>query len=319
MSVAIQEFDSRNEYLQNGRQWVIAMDGDRIVGMASLTGLDDEFPWLNDLFVEPDCRRLGIARALVEATLAVVKRQANAVGVNSGINPKNAASIALAESFGFEHVYTYDDKSRLYALRFTRKENDSFDDEPTDLEPLDEPTKTEKPPALEPPRHTGGRTVSREELERTVEAVRACNSNRKRAKDLLGISLNALYRRLDLAKEAGLDVPAPILGNPKHRERRPQVAESATSEESRPVIVPPRPRRGRPPKPRGKEPGTIAEMVTDRGPVAACEDAIASEFVVMEPQPFELLVRRTKFSEPIVREALKSDRFRKTSGGYALA
>lgn len=191
-------------------------------------------------------------------------------------------------------------------------------DEPTDLEPLDEPTAVEEaapPSAAEPPRHTGGRIVSREELERTVEAVRACDSNRKRAKEKLGISLNALYRRLELAKEAGLDVPPPVKGNPNHRKNRPSVV---PLEDRQPVIVPPRPRRGRPPS-RAQQPGSIAEMVIDRGAVAACEDAIACEFVVREPQSTDMLVRRTKFKESIVREALKSDRFRKTSGGYALA
>lgn len=197
-------------------------------------------------------------------------------------------------------------------------------EEPTDLEPVDEPTAIEEPPPVasppppppEPRRHTGGRIVSREELERTVAVLNACDANRKRAKGELGISLNALYRRLDLAKEAGLDVPAPVRGNPKHREGR-QVEESCTSEERPAVIVPPRPRRGRPPS-RAQEPGSIADMVSDRGPVAAAVDAIASELIVMEPQSPAMLAKRTSFRPAIVAEALRDDRFRKTTGGYAL-
>lgn len=191
-------------------------------------------------------------------------------------------------------------------------------EEPTDIEPLDEPTAVEEPtstpaPAPEPRPHTGGRTVPIEELQRTVDAVRAADSNRKRAKALLGISLNALYRRLELAKEAGLDVPPPILGNPKHREGRDPAAPKVPA-----VIVPPRPRRGRPPS-RAQEPGSIAEMVVDRGPVAAAVDAIASELIVMEPQTPAMLAKRTSFRDEIVAEALRDDRFRKTGGGYALA
>ncbi len=231
--------------------------------------------------------------------------------------PAGATAIATEE---------IDDETRAWG-EIAAASRDSMDDDATDLEPLDEPTEEEPPPkppaqelpeappAAEPPRHTGGRTVSHEELERTVEAVRACDSNRKRAKDKLGISLNALYRRLELAKEAGLDVPPPVKGNPNHRAPRPAVV---PVEERQPVIVPPRPRRGRPPS-RAQQPGSIAEMVVDRGAVAACEDAIACEFVVREPQSTDMLVRRTKFKESIVREALKSNRFRKTSGGYALA
>lgn len=53
-------------------------------------------------------------------------------------------------------------------------------EEPTDIEPLDEPTAVEEPtstpspspaPQPEPRPHTGGRTVPIEELQRTVDAI----------------------------------------------------------------------------------------------------------------------------------------------------
>lgn len=84
----------------------------------------------------------------------------------------------------------------------------------------------------------------------------------------------------------------------------------------RPVIVPPRPRRGRPPT-RAQNPGAINELI-DRGPIAAAVDAIASELIVMEPQTPVMLSKRTKFAPGIVAEALRDGRFRKTGGGYAL-
>lgn len=199
-------------------------------------------------------------------------------------------------------------------------------EEPTEIEPLDEPTAVEEPatctaaevPAQGPPAqgarpHTGVRRVPLAELERTVAAIESRNGNRRHACKELGITKTALYRRLELAKEAGLDVPPPIRGNPKHREGRDPAAPKIPA-----VIAPPRPRRGRPPS-RAQEPGSIAKMVVDRGPVAAAVDAIASELIVMEPQTPAMLSKRTKFAPGIIAEALRDDRFRKTGGGYALA
>lgn len=89
------------------------------------------------------------------------------------------------------------------------------------------------------------------------------------------------------------------------------------NEDIRPVIVPPRPRRGRPPT-RRQQVGSLDEMVTDRGPAAAAADAIAAELLVMEPQTPVMLQRRTKYRREIIDEALQEPRFRKTGGGYAL-
>lgn len=115
---------------------------------------------------------------------------------------------------------------------------DTMDDDATDLEPLDEPTEiseeqplstpcaTPELPAQELPAKPAGRRgppkrhVPREVLEETIAALRACDDNRREAADKLGISKNAFLRRLELAKEAGIDVPAPVRGNPKHRAKR---------------------------------------------------------------------------------------------------
>lgn len=191
-------------------------------------------------------------------------------------------------------------------------------DDPTELEPLDEPTELadEAPVAtreLPTQDHAPRGSVIAAGRERAIEYLRR-HGPRSRAEvgAAVGIAKGsipfAFKHRSFVVTAAGL---LWLAGEPEPGERRSIPLPPPV----RPVIVPPRPERYVP-SPRQKV--SLEEMIVDAGAVGLCRDAIAAEFTVMEPQTIAMLVRRTKFSEAIVREALASDRFRKTTGGYAL-
>ena len=220
-------------------------------------------------------------------------------------------------------------------------------DEPTDLEPLDEPTTVEPPstpcatpelPAQELPAHVAKPLgVIAAARQQAIEYLRQRGPTSRaevgRAVGLAKGSIPFAFRHpAFVVTDAGLlwlaDAPEPappakrVTLPPVERQAPPASNSPSASPPplARPVIVPPRRGPGRPPKAQ-PEPGggtSIDELTADRGAVALCRDAIAAELVVMEPQAAEMLARRTKFSGVIVAEALRCDRFRKTSGGYAL-
>lgn len=87
-----------------GTEFLLA--GSPAAGVAQLrfrhsvwTGSDDA--WLEDLFVEPSARRLGLGRALAEAAI----ERARARGcrrIQLDANERNEAAIALYRDLGFE-------------------------------------------------------------------------------------------------------------------------------------------------------------------------------------------------------------------------
>jgi ribosomal protein S18 acetylase RimI-like enzyme len=50
----------------------VAVEGDRVLGFATVTVVDGVAD-LEDLFVDPECHRRGIARRLIEDTVAILR------------------------------------------------------------------------------------------------------------------------------------------------------------------------------------------------------------------------------------------------------
>ena len=86
---------------------LLAFDGSRAVGVcvsnrlvsAEHGGLS---VWIEDLYVSPDARRRGVARALVDAVLGAARR-AGARAVELEVEPGHDAARALYEGLGFRH------------------------------------------------------------------------------------------------------------------------------------------------------------------------------------------------------------------------
>jgi GNAT superfamily N-acetyltransferase len=75
----------------------VAVVGGRVVGFATLRHVDDEAAELDDLFVDPDWMRQGIARALVTDLAEQAKRQ----GLSRIDLAANAHAMAFYEAAGF--------------------------------------------------------------------------------------------------------------------------------------------------------------------------------------------------------------------------
>lgn len=213
-------------------------------------------------------------------------------------------------------------------------------DEPTDLEPLDEPTELAPP---DPPTATAPPATRGKIAEQRAAAVAWLKANGPASRADVGRACGiakgsvpfAFRHPLFTITDEGLlwlaDQPEPpktsnasppprVALPPVARPVKPAAAESEERPLARPVIVPPRRGPGRRAQPREEPSGeSMPGLVVEYGAVALCRDAISAELVVMEPQRADMLARRTKFSEAIVAEALKCNRFRKTTGGYALA
>lgn len=83
-----------------------AFEGERLVGMCSVFRLERRTErhkaFLVAMYVTPDARRRGVARALVAATLARARAMDGVRQVLLGVAADNAAARALYEGFGFE-------------------------------------------------------------------------------------------------------------------------------------------------------------------------------------------------------------------------
>jgi L-amino acid N-acyltransferase YncA len=87
----------------------VAVEGDRVVGWAALTGYSDRccYRGVADLsvYVDPSAQGRGVGRALLEHLVA----DAEAAGIwtlQAGVFPENAASLALHRRCGFRVVGT---------------------------------------------------------------------------------------------------------------------------------------------------------------------------------------------------------------------
>lgn len=221
-------------------------------------------------------------------------------------------------------------------------------EEPTDLEPLDDPTVEE----IEAPCATA--ELHAQELPAQQPAGRGGKIADARRRAIEWLRENGPAPRAEVGRECGVakgSVPFAfhhptftitdegllwIAGEPEPVSSTPAMlvesrrelptdppeklpVETAPMRTVAPVKEAPKRGPGRPPKVREEENSPIDGLTIDRGPVALCQDAIAAELVVDEPLSMTALACRTKFRLEIVAAALKSDRFRKSHSGYWLA
>jgi ribosomal protein S18 acetylase RimI-like enzyme len=95
----IEDLEDKLEYLREefnsfGSRFLVAEDGGRVVGLAVAHAREGRI-WIDDLFVGPEARRQGIARALV-ANCVVDDAE-----VRAEVNARNAPALALFREIGF--------------------------------------------------------------------------------------------------------------------------------------------------------------------------------------------------------------------------
>ena len=82
--------------------WLVALDGNRVVGYIGSQTVPDESDMMN-VAVHPDCRRQGIGEALVlELARALKARSSNSLTLE--VRASNAGAISLYEKLGFTQV-----------------------------------------------------------------------------------------------------------------------------------------------------------------------------------------------------------------------
>jgi ribosomal-protein-alanine N-acetyltransferase len=83
-------------------EFLVAESGDRILGYVGMMSVLDE-GYISNVAVAPDCRRQGIAKALISALLQRAEQRELSF-VTLEVRASNAPAIALYESFGFAPV-----------------------------------------------------------------------------------------------------------------------------------------------------------------------------------------------------------------------
>ncbi|GAA5178282.1 ribosomal protein S18-alanine N-acetyltransferase [Rugosimonospora acidiphila] len=88
--------------LANGNFYLVALEGEEIVGYAGLS-VNGREAWVQNIAVRRERQRHGVGRELLEALLAESRRQgASAVLLEVAVN--NAPAQRLYEDYGFEQV-----------------------------------------------------------------------------------------------------------------------------------------------------------------------------------------------------------------------
>lgn len=82
--------------------WLVAVEGDRVAGYVGSQTVLDESDMMN-LAVHPEDRRRGIARELVTALIAMLKKRGSRC-LTLEVRASNDAAQALYESLGFQTV-----------------------------------------------------------------------------------------------------------------------------------------------------------------------------------------------------------------------
>jgi GNAT superfamily N-acetyltransferase len=89
----------------NGR-WLIAYQGSKPIGSAALKRLDDDTAEVKRVYVAPEARGTGVARALL-ARLEEVARTAGYSRLRLDTGPRQPASVALLHSSGYKPIADY--------------------------------------------------------------------------------------------------------------------------------------------------------------------------------------------------------------------
>ncbi|MEU7867945.1 ribosomal protein S18-alanine N-acetyltransferase [Dactylosporangium sp. NPDC049140] len=86
-----------------GHHYLVAVDGDRVVGYAGLAVAAPDEAWVQNIGVRKDAQRRGIGRRLLEALLAEAQRR-GARQVLLEVAVDNAPAQRLYAEYGFEAV-----------------------------------------------------------------------------------------------------------------------------------------------------------------------------------------------------------------------
>lgn len=82
--------------------WLVALDGDRVVGYVGSQTVIDETDMMN-IAVHPEYRRRGIAEALIDALVNAL-REKGSRALSLEVRASNDPAIALYEKLGFTQV-----------------------------------------------------------------------------------------------------------------------------------------------------------------------------------------------------------------------
>ncbi|GAA0717516.1 ribosomal protein S18-alanine N-acetyltransferase [Dactylosporangium roseum] len=89
--------------LAGGHRYLVALDGDRVLGYAGLAFTPPDEAWIQNIGVRKDAQRRGIGRRLLEALLAEAEaRGARQVLLEVAVD--NAPAQKLYAGYGFEAV-----------------------------------------------------------------------------------------------------------------------------------------------------------------------------------------------------------------------
>ena len=120
MQLAFIYLDCRHEFLQAKKEYFIAEDvaSGETVAIVSVSVLNEEWLWINDLWVAPEFHRRGVARALLGHLERETAGRDGIAGWAAGIDRENQASQQLFRSLGYRFCYSYDDKSRMFSKSY---------------------------------------------------------------------------------------------------------------------------------------------------------------------------------------------------------
>ena len=93
-----------NELQNELSLWLVAKDGDTVLGYVGSQSVLDEADMMN-IAVHPDFRRQGVARALILALIGELKKRGSRC-LTLEVRASNDPARALYESLGFAHVGT---------------------------------------------------------------------------------------------------------------------------------------------------------------------------------------------------------------------
>jgi phosphinothricin acetyltransferase len=104
------EMTARIERIERTHPYLVAEEAGRVVGFAygSIHRERAAYRWAADVsvYIDRECHRRGIGRALYEALFALLRAQ-NLLIACAGITLPNDASVAIHEAFGFVPVGVY--------------------------------------------------------------------------------------------------------------------------------------------------------------------------------------------------------------------